>query len=66
MTRTDANRFLSRLRAGDATASEAVISHALRLTGDLQDEPEVVTLPLVPMAIESYLNCSTRVMKESA
>ncbi len=66
MTRSDANRFLNRLRAGDATASEAVISHALRLTGDLQDEPEVVTLPLAPLVVDTYLNRGTRVMKEAA
>ncbi len=66
MTRSDANRFLSRLRAGETTASESVISHALRLTGDLQDEPEEVTLPLTPLVVDTYLNRGTRVMKEAA
>lgn len=66
MTRSDANRFLTRLRAGDIDASPSAIAYALRLTGDLCDEPVPVSEPLQPMVVDTYLNRGTRVMREAA
>ena len=56
--------MLNEVRAGRfLTASEATITAALRLTGDLDAEPVDRCSEPVPVPVASYLNRSGRVMR---
>lgn len=66
MTRAEANRFLDRVRTGQLQAPTTAIDAALRVTGDLIDDQQPRSAPLVPTVVASHLNRGTRVMREAA
>jgi hypothetical protein len=61
MTRAEANHLLNAVRGGFLNASEPTITHALQVTGDIDEPAKSEPQPLV---VRSYLNAGTRVMRE--